>query len=156
MPVLPVLRPPLFVVLTAIDYKFGGNGLILAMVYAACIFFSFAYAFLIINLFDDKVFSAIPYYQLILAVGFTVYPMNFSRPYLLADPVALTFCLSSIYYFSKYVLSGSKAILFVSAITALCAGLTQNYGLIPFIIFGFSYLYLNWRGNKEGVSSPKR
>lgn len=136
---LQVLRPPIFVILCSLDYAFGGQGIILGLIYSLNILILYNYLCKFINLFNNLQENDFLY--LILAYSVTFMPINFIRPYLLADEIAITLAFVSSFYliigvnecfYKKFMLGGFLALL---------GGLTQTYALIPlFIILTFILL----------------
>jgi len=130
LPDLFVLRPPIFVLINAVDYIFGGAGLILGFVYAASIFISY-WATIQIVKNSSVLGSNLGLYAFIVAIVYTVYPLNFFKVYLLGDSVAIMLSLLSIYY----LFHPNKNRNHIKAATvAVIAGLTQTYALLPYLI----------------------
>lgn len=147
LPELPVLRPPLFVFLTALDYISGKQGLVLAASYGVAILFTFFCSVKIV----DSVYE-LPeknaWYILPLAICTTIYPINYFKPFLLADSLAVALSLASVLMLIRYLKSLQSYTLVISCALAVLAGLTQTYGLIPFLIFSSCNFFLLFRSHK--------
>ena len=151
MPELPVLRPPVFVLVTALDYVFGRQGLILALVSGLTIFGVYYFSLKIINMANSlnrgSSWCAIP-----IAISACVYPLNFIRPFILADSLAVTLALASVYSFLRYqanpIQSGA---LISSALLATASGLTQAYALLPFLMACSIAILLNFSGRNKKI-----
>lgn len=131
LPDLPVLRPPVFVFVTAADYLAGGAGLVLALVLGITIFCTYHFSLKLIDVASPKLHS---WHVVPLAIGMTIYPMNFFRPYLLADGLAVALSLASVYLLAKYHSEEKPRILFLSIAISVLAGSTQTYALVPYVI----------------------
>ncbi len=134
LPSLPVLRPPLFVLITATDYLAGGSGLVLSIVYALAIMGSFYFTLKIIESVSPNIKKMGGWYIIPVAIATTIYPMNFARAFILADTVCISLALGGVYFFADFLLRGRVTSLIIAALVSLLAGLTQTYGLIPFAI----------------------
>ena len=151
LPELPVLRPPFFVFITAADYLAGGRGVVLALFLGLSIFFTYYFSLKLI----DSAYSGEPseaWYAVPLAISLTVYPMNFIKPYLLADGIAIAFSLASVFLIIKYDIDDRIRILAFSVVVAAISGMTQTYGLIPYFVscvVGFLYCYQSKRSKAK-------
>jgi len=129
--VLPVARPPLFVLITAIDALLGQKGYVIASALGLSFFVTGLYASKFINEKNSFVLFSV----FLIALLFT--PVNFVRNYILSDAICVSLSLVASYYLLKFKekLSHFKITL-LAAIISL-AGITQTYGLIaPFVILG--------------------
>jgi hypothetical protein len=131
LPELPVLRPPVFVLVTAADNIAGGHGFVLAMVLGIAILSSYYFTLKIIDTANSGQYRN-SWYLVPLAIGTTIYPMNFFKPYLLSDGLAVAISLASVHLLVRYDAEHSTRILVISVSVAVLAGLTQTYALIPF------------------------
>jgi len=159
---LPNLRPPVFLIFTALDFLMGSMGLVLGSLFGLCIFFNYWISIRIVkiiysfklntNLVDINATQKMnleAWYSVPIAIGFTLYPINFIRVYILAEPLAITLALFSIYLFIKYLKFNNSRTLFYGAILASIAGLTQAYGLLPFLLSCcFALVGMNIKNNK--------
>jgi hypothetical protein len=137
---LPILRPPTFVFVTAVDYVVGGNGVFIAFIYSVSIFLSFYFLLMIAELMQSgsrNNFSAI-----IFALGMTIYPLNFVRPYLLADCFAGMLSIAAVYTLLKAEQKKSLTLIIFSGFILVIAGLTQTYAMIPYLILCLSRLFI--------------
>lgn len=147
LPELPVLRPPLFVLITAADYIAGGRGLIFSLAIGLAIFFTYYFTLKIVDsAYGEE--SRKSWYILPLAISATVYPINFFKPYLLADSLAVTLSLASVLLLVKYHKEEKLHFLAISIAAAVLAGLTQTYGLIPFAVSCMVGFLFNIHSNK--------
>jgi hypothetical protein len=147
---LPVLRPPIFVFITALDYIFGGSGLILSVFYFLSITMTFFFMLWIIDMgcsFKNKD----PWLHFSLAIAVTLYPINFIKGYLLSDSIAVCLSLFSVFMLMKYFNENKKYLLFFSGFIALSAGLTQTYALLPYLVFIVFRLIFMYKKSKANV-----
>ena len=140
LPQLTVLRPPTFVLINGLDYLLGSIGLILALTYGLSLFFTYFFSKEIIKYSLNK---SDLHWVLILGViiGVTLAPINYVKVYLLADSVAITLCLGSVYSMLVFLKDKHGYYYWLSIFLALVSGLTQSYTFIPYFIFSF-YLYI--------------
>jgi hypothetical protein len=133
LPDLPVLRPPLFVFVTAADYLAGNLGLVVAFVLGLAIFCTYFFSLKII----DSVYGRAErnaWYLVPLAIGTTVYSLNFFKPFLLADGLSVALALASVYLLIVYHTGSKLHLLVLSVVVAVIAGMTQTYALIPYLV----------------------
>ncbi|MBT8544359.1 hypothetical protein G6730_05155 [Polynucleobacter paneuropaeus] len=152
MPDLPVLRPPIFVMITALDYFFGEQGLVIAIVAGLTIFGTYYFLVKIINAVDSTDGRS-SWYAIPISIYACIYPINFIKPFILADSLAITFALASIYYFLRYhEKTNSRGYLISSAVLTSIGGLTQTYALLPFLVAcSIAILFNLSRRNKDIV-----
>jgi hypothetical protein len=133
LPSLTVLRPPLFVLTTLVDFLIGG-GLFLAFIYSISIVFTYFFILWIIELClgnkQEKAWFLIP-----LAIATTIYPVNFIKGYLLSDGLAVCLSLFAVYMLAKYFERNKRHLLIFSSLIAILGGLTQTYALLPYLTF---------------------
>jgi len=154
LPDLPVLRPPLFVFVTAADYVAGSQGVFLAIVLGLAIFYTYFFSLKIV---DSVCVSAEKnaWYIIPLAIGTTICPLNFFKPFLLADNLSVTLSLASVFCFIKYLVKSkmfgvsTAYLLGLSVIVAVIAGMTQTYALIPYLVLCGMCFLLHIRTNKN-------
>src|SRR3989339_1345220 len=132
LPELPVLRPPLFVFLTALDFILGNKGFVIAIVYAFSIFCTYFCSLKLVDVMHGRA-EKNSWYIVPLAISATIYPLNFFKPFLLADSLAVALSLASVLLLVKHYTSSEKHHLALSSTLAILAGLTQTYALIPFL-----------------------
>ena len=147
---LPVLRPPIFVFITALYYILGGSGLILSGFYFLSIVMTYFFMSWIIDMgcsFKNKD----PWLLSTLAIAVTVYPINFIKGYLLSDNIAVCLSLFSVFLLLKYFNENKNYLLFLSGFIALLAGLTQAYALLPYFIFVVFRLIFMYKKSKANV-----
>lgn len=144
---LPILRPPVFVLIAAADYIAGARGLVLALVSGLSIFCTYIFSLLLIDghLIRPNIVS---WQAFFVAIGITIYPLDFIRPYLLADGLAIMLALGSIVMWSRYQIGLKRKYIIFSIFFASFAGLTQTYALLPFLIMCAVGLISNFNGNK--------
>lgn len=150
LPELPVLRPPLFVFVTAIDYLAGGGGWVLAFFLCTTVFFTYYLSLKIIDsTYLGKIKSKNHWFIVPLAIGTTFYPLNFFKPYLLADSLAVALSLASVLLLVKYYTKEKFHFLVLSIIVSVLSGMTQTYGLIPYILSCSVGFLLHIQSNKS-------
>ena len=133
LPILPVLRPPIFVILCAFDYLSGGSGLVLGAFLTLTIFMTFYWALKILDLVNKKSFVFGPI--LILALGLTIYPLNYVKLFLLADGLAVCLSIGAVFLIMRsQSLLGGRHFYWASIALAMLASLTQTYALIPYLV----------------------
>lgn len=150
LPNLFVLRPPVFVLICALDYLFGTSGYVVGIVLGLCIFGTFALCLALVEAVQK--FTAInvvtqdplPTTMLqvkqcnegwagpILAIVLTIAPINFFTPFVYADRLASFLSLLSIYLLICWHEKKVGRIPVWAILTAVMAGLTQVYAVIPF------------------------
>lgn len=148
LPELPVLRPPLFVFLTAADYVAGGRGLILAIFYAVALFYTYFISLKIIDSAHEGG-TRNSWYLVPLAIGTTVYPLNFIKPFLLADSLAVALSLFSVLLLVKYHIEEKLPVLALSVGISVVAFMTQTYALIPYAVSCAAGVLMHLRSNKN-------
>lgn len=147
---LPVLRPPFFVFICAIDVLLGEKGLFISFIYGLSILISFIYLVRLYELIALKQKIEKSSFSLyIIFIGITLSPLNFVRTYLLSD--AITICLSilSVYFLFKYQIFKNKKVLFTAIIFTILASITQTYGALPFLICASIFIFYNFKVFKE-------
>ena len=152
LPNLFVLRPPVFVLICALDYLLGASGYVVGSVLGLCIFGTFALCLALVEMVQK--FTAInavtpdplPTTMLqvkqctegwgapILAIVLTIAPINFFTPFLYADRLACFLSLLSVYLLICWHEKKVGSISQWAILTAIMEGLTQVYAVIPFII----------------------
>jgi hypothetical protein len=148
LPELPVLRPPLFVFVTAADYVAGSQGWVLAGILGLSTFYTYYFSLKIVDLVyevnEKKSSFIVP-----LLIGTTIYPLNFIKPFILADSLAISLSLASVFLIIKYHIESKKYLLVLSIAIAIFAGTTQTYALIPYFISCFIAFVLNIQKRKN-------
>ena len=81
LPELPVLRPPFFVFVTAVDFIFGNKGLVLAILYGVATFYTYFFSLKLIDSNYEEG-DKNSWYVVPLAISATIYPLNFFKPFL--------------------------------------------------------------------------
>ena len=150
LPALPVLRPPVFVLVTAADFIFGGGGLILGAIGGLTIFGAYYFVVKIIDTFFTEdggdSWCAIP-----IAIGSCIYPLNFIKPFILADSLAMTLSLASVFALVRCYQKWQVRVLISSTILAALAGLTQTYALIPFLLASSLAIFYSFFDAKKRI-----
>ena len=134
LPILNILRPPLFVLVCTADYLLGEKGIFLGIVIGLCFYFTYYLLYKILYLIQMQK-TEYSWFSVPLAIASTVYPLNFSRVYLLPDNLAITITIASIYFIYQYQLSKQSKYIYYAIVAGSMASLTQLYGGIPIIIF---------------------
>jgi len=136
LPDLNVLRPPTFVLITAIDYLFGGSGVVIGIVYGVV----FIGTYLLVIRISDEISaesdkqSLFPIFALLLL---SFHSINYVKKYLLSDSIAVALSLFSVYLLIRYIKTENLKIGLATVFVTTIAGLTQTYALLPYIIFSF-------------------
>ena len=130
---LPVLRPPVFVLVTTLDAFAGQRGYAIA---AANVLAWGATIICAYRVIDSRESSDIrddeKYLIAMLIVGLlTVAPINYFRMYVLSDGLCIGLAMASYYFYHRYVTGGTNGVLVGATLLAILAGSTQTYGLIP-------------------------
>ena len=164
LPPLFVLRSPGFVLVTALDFAIGRPGLVIGITYGAAIFFTYYFALRLIDLSHDSFTNTFTqnskqpqpkqqwqsWYAIPLAIGFTVYSVNFFRPFLLSDGMATCLTVMSIFLLAKTIASKNINFYFLLAIlSASLAALTQTYAVMPFEILCVILIFQHFKSNKN-------
>jgi hypothetical protein len=144
---LPILRPPFFVFVTAIDFSVG-NVIVLPLVYALSMLITY---FGIMYILDgiDADFRSVDYFAIPVAILTTVFPINFFKSYLLSDSLAVSLVLLSIYFLQKFYKKTENLSVVLSIVFAASASLTQTYAIIPYFIFSSTLACFLYGRNKN-------
>ena len=127
----PVLRNPLFVLTTFVDYLMGGGGYFaLAVISGGLFLLFFALIFA-----ARRVSAPVPKSAVVLW-SVAVSPLAFFRSFILADLLATALMIAAVALLVPYYQTGGKRWLVGATITAAAAGLTQFYGVVPFLVVG--------------------
>jgi len=168
LPNLFVLRPPVFVLVCALDYFLGASGYVVGIVLGLCIFGTFTLCLALVETVQK--FTAInaatpeplPRTMLqvkqcnedwaapILAIVLTIVPINFFTPFVYADRLASFLSLLSVYLLICWHEKKVGSIPLWAIFAAVMAGLTQVYAVIPFgvalaFIAGMRFYNVNGR-----------
>jgi len=150
LPELPILRPPIFVFVTAIDYLAGGDGWVLAFFLCTTVFFTYYLSLRIIDsAYSGNIKSKEVWFIVPLAIGTTIYPLNFLKPYLLADSLTVALSLASVLLLVRYHVEEKFHFLVLSVAVSVLAGMTQTYGLIPYVVSCLVGFLLHFQSNKS-------
>ena len=150
LPNIPVLRPPIFVLITSLDFLTGSRGLVLSTLYSLSIVMTYFFILWIIDR-ELGVENKDAWFLFPLAISVTVYPINFLKGYLLSDSITVCLSLFSVFILIKYFNEKKMQLLVLSGFIALLAGLTQTYGLIPYLIFIGIKLMFKYKNDKANV-----
>ena len=134
---LPIARPPLFVLITALDALAGQKGIVIALVFGLALFGTGYFALKSIGKDLNSILSVI------ILVALLVTPVNFVRKWILSDAVCVFFSIAALVYLfeSKDERFSLPRSIFLSILIA-SAGLTQTYGLIgPLIGTGVLFIF---------------
>jgi hypothetical protein len=152
LPNLFVLRPPVFVLVCALDYLLWGSGYVVGTLLGLCIFGTYALCLALVeraqkvaatNTVIQDSLSVIMgrvkqhpegWSAPILAIALTLAPINFFTPFVYADRLASFLSLLSIYLLICWHEKKLGWIPMLATIIAVIAGLTQIYAAIPFAI----------------------
>ena len=131
--VLPVLRPPVFVLVTTLDAFAGQGGFVIAAANALAWGTTIFCAWRMIDLSASRdIRDDLKYLIAMLVVGLlTVAPINYFRIFLLSDGLCIGFAMTSYYFYHRYVAGGTNGVLVIASVLGVLAGSTQTYGLIP-------------------------
>ena len=142
---LQVLRPPIFVIFCGIDYLFGGAGYIIGGIYGINIIVFYKFICKFIKLVNKKVSDSLIYPS--VALSCTILPINFIRPYLLADEIAITLSMLSAYFAYRGIREKSLKNYAMGGFICFLGGLTQTYAMLPFLCIFFVYISTNFFKN---------
>jgi len=116
-----------------VEYISGSSGIILGAVTGLSIFYTYYFTLSITDYFlgnaKDSFLHAVA-----IAVGATFYPLDFIRPYLLADGLAIALALMSVAILVRRQHDLDIQTFISATLVAGLAGLTQTYALIPFLL----------------------
>lgn len=138
---LPVARPPVFVVIAAVDALLGQRGYALALVLGLSLFGT---GYLVMRCLGEQ---ASPSLSALALCALLLHPVNFVRSWILSDAVCV--CLSLVatcylFFELEKIQNGSSSAvrLVFSTLLITVAGLTQTYGLIAPLIGSIVLAYL--------------
>ena len=152
LPNLFVLRPPVFVLICALDYILGGSGYVLGIVLGFCIFGTYALCLAMLEEVNKAssnngvVSDSLPVIRgqvkrqiecwsaPVMAITLTMAPINFFTPFVYADRLAFFLSLLSIYLLICWHEKKVSGVPIWAIFTATIAGLTQIYAAIPFVV----------------------
>jgi hypothetical protein len=128
---LPVLRNPLFVLVTFSDFLLGGDGVVVLTVISGS-FFLLLYALIAAarRLSAPLLESGIVLWSVIVS------PLAFFRPYILSDLMATSLMIAAVVLLIPYWRHGWRRWLLAAILVGVAAGLTQIYGMIPLLVVG--------------------
>lgn len=127
---LHMLRDPGFVFITALDQLAGGSGYVGLPVLAMA---NFAGAYFLVR--SIRLVIKDPRMDWLAVLIYVLHPaLSFLRLYVLSDQLALGLTAGSFYFAARWLKTEERADYLKSAAWAALAGLTQKYGLIPFLI----------------------
>lgn len=143
--VLPIARPPSFVVVTALDAFWGQNGVVVAIVLGISMF---GVGYLTIKSLGIRPNSFLAVFVLIALL---LTPVNFVRNWILSDSLAVFISFLALFYVYKIYekkqtpINTSLLVLIIAV-----AGNVQTYALIP-VLVGISVLIIRAlaSGNKK-------
>jgi hypothetical protein len=128
---LPVLRNPVFVLATFLDYLLGGSGVAAMGVIALALFVMLASVVLAAR----WVTAPMPETAVVLW-SVVVSPLAFFRSYILSDLLASALMVLAVALLVRYQVMRRHAWLILAGVAGIGAGLTQFYGLVPFLVVG--------------------
>ena len=133
LPQLTVLRPPTFVIFTGLDFLLGSSGYVLGCLFAFSTYYTYYFSLKIIE-FSTKTTNPNWALMTALALGVTIAPINYVKVYLLADFLANTLALGSIYFIIKFTNTNLNRFYWLCILFSLLAGLTQTYTLLSYLL----------------------
>jgi len=139
----PSLRPPIYVILNAIDYSLGGEGYFLGFIQvSAFLIIVISVRSILIKIVDCKVYT-VPQSPIIEYLSGIViaFPLFFISLYNLADLlcVALSLLSVNLFLYCYYKNNNNKMLFLWCVLPALVSGLTQTYGLLPLLIISLCF-----------------
>ena len=144
--VLLFLRNPVYVVIHAIDAAAGGRGAVVIFAAAVAVFVTLA----VVARHARALGCGLAVAMLVVAAQyFSV--LGFWRLYVLSDTVAVALMTMSFALAIRAAQRPDRAGLVPSAVFAVTAGLTQTYGLIPFLVFASVIGLAAWRKDRPAV-----
>lgn len=137
---LAVVRPPVYVFITAVDSFFKMNGLFVAIVNVLATLGTGIISFLLLK---KKSLNFLEVLLLVVALFYT--PINYVRFWLLSDCLAVFLGLVAFYGVNNFIVTkNQQPSLLISTLIALSivlAGLCQTYAMIPALLsIGFLFL----------------
>ncbi len=143
--VWPILRPPVFVFVTFLDAMIGTGGyLIVGAISLSVSGTALASAYLARRLH----FSDFTVLSIMLAVWF--YNLAYFRIWILSDAVCIFLMLWSVVLLLCNRPEETHKNLLLSSILAVLSGLTQSYGLLPFVVMTLSFAVLEFVESRDG------
>ncbi len=147
VPSLPILRDPVFVLVTALDALLGGRGFLVVFALSAALFATHAFLILMAERFN--VGAVVSLTMLLVALAS---PLFYFRLFVLSDPLAVAFMAGSAFCMVCHFHDGAHRWFISSALLATLGALTQTYALIPFIVGVCVYCILKTRTRSEQIS----
>ncbi|MEO0461009.1 MAG: hypothetical protein AAF219_09200 [Myxococcota bacterium] len=144
----PFLRGPGFVVVSALDYLLGGSGLAFVSIQVL----GLAFTLWCIADYGRRV-DVSPFVTAACLTSAYFSSMGYFRLWVLADPLCGAFMAGSLLASQRYVEQSSDT-LYVAALFAFFAGLTQSYGVIPFGIVSIVHCIRIWRVHRRVALPP--
>ena len=148
---LAVVRPPVFVFITALDSLLQTNGFFIALVNVLALLGTGILTFLLLK---KKSLSFLEVLLLVLALFYT--PINYVRFWLLSDGLAVFLGLVGFYGVNNFIVSSKQRpsflILVLIAFSIALAGLCQTYAMIPALLT-LGLLFLNTLLAKASVKN---
>jgi len=147
----PVLRHPIFVFVTFIDSVLNSSGAFILLIQSLAVG---GVVYSVGWLARRLSYSATS----IFAISTCIWLHNFSyfRLWILADTLAVAFMTgSACLMIASRLPSGNVRHLNYSAGLALLAGLTQTYGLIPFVVMATVLILLDWARKRSLFVTPE-
>jgi hypothetical protein len=132
---LNVLRPPFFVFITYLDYVFGGAGYVIGPLIGLTFVVNF---YLISALLKNEKLN-LNSIKIIILICIFFMPINYIKPYLLADSMAISLSLASFYFLIKHFCSKRQFFLVIGLLLSILAAITQLYAVIPSVLVIFYY-----------------
>ena len=127
----PVLRGPVFVGVTFLDFLLNAGGHVVVFVIAGSVFAMCAVLVLVARLLKGR-----PLATGAIVITCLASPVAYFRPYIVADQLASTFMIGAVACLIAYRERGRPLWLMLGGVLAIVAGLTQYYGLVPFLVVG--------------------
>ncbi len=129
LPILFVLRHPMFVLISVLDSFASHRGIVFAASLSVAFAFSQIYLVLILRI------ASINWNIVLWAIlVFTLSPISYFRSWILPDPLAIGFLLGSTFHLLRYWQSTKRTDFLLAAIMTLLGGWTQTYAVIPFFV----------------------
>src|SRR5882762_5361958 len=129
LPPLLMLRHPIFVLVSGLDFVLAHHGFVFAAALSAAFFVGGL--FLVLILRDFKIRPSIILWAVLIYI---LTPFSQLRFWVLSDGIAITFLHASTFYLLRYGEERRFKLLLAAVATALLGGWTQTYAIIPCLL----------------------
>lgn len=143
--VWPTLRSPVYVLISTLDAMFGGGGFILIAAQGLAVALTLAAVGLLALKLKHRVSTV-----LLVVAALFFNNASYFRIWVLSDTVCIALMTASVCFAIAGNVEPREHRLWIAAsVLAMFAGLTQTYGIVPFLIFGGWLIAWHWRSTDE-------